>query len=289
MQTATSFFRDFPGIFKERENANIHTAWRYQMQRKLKVLCAVLGAVLLVSSAQAGFANAEASVARSHPAAIPAATSQTVELDLSIPRTFAITRPVNQITTTLQAYYITGTSNPAAPVFFNGEEIQRLGTQGVFGVHVELSLGTNTFTFSQGNQRETVTIVRRRPVTDVVPITEIVQGSMFPAVQGGVKVGEYLEVSCTAPAGATVSTTFNGRTVQLTPVATAQRGTPTRFTGSIMIQGDFDPDSIQKVGPVTYTMNFDGRTRNFESSGDVFVAGRNTFIAVRLTSHVGFV
>ena len=223
-------------------------------------------------------------------APVGASNSRTLSLDLSIPQTFQITRPTKQITTTYKNYFITGTSNPNLPVYFNGEAIERIGTMGTFGVHVPLEIGTNTFTFRQGEKQQTVTIVRRaETTTGVVPISAITQNSMFPSVHAGVKVGENLKVSCIGPAGAKITASFGGVTVQLTQVAAAQSGVPATFSGEIAVNGNYDSDITQKVGPVTYTMTYGGSSKSYKSLGDVYVAGKNTYISARVTSYLGFV
>ena len=222
-------------------------------------------------------------------APVSASNSKTVGLNLSIPQSFAVTRPTKQLTTTYKTYFITGTSNPNQPVYFDGKEIERIGTMGTFGVHAPLEIGVNTFTFKQGDKQQTVTIVRNAEATGTAAISAITQGSMLPAVHGGVKVGETLKVSCVGPAGATITASFGGTTVQLTQTAAAQAGIPATFSGEIAVNGDYNPNITQKVGPVTYTMSYRGSTKSYKSSGDVYVAGKSTYIAVRVTSQLGFI
>lgn len=263
------------------------------VKNKLNLVCgAAIGVVLscsfLVNTAFAR-PNNSANPVFAPRYAVTASGSQTINLDLSIPQTFAITRPAKELTTTYQNYYIMGTSDPSKPVYFNGEEIKRQGTKGVFGVYVDLKLGTNSFTFKQGDKSQTVTIIRKFPSTTIAKISEITQNSMFPSVHGGAKVGEALKLSCTAPAGATVSATFDGKSVQLKQVAAAEAGVPATFKGEITIADKHNAESVEKIGPVTYTMNYNGTTKSYKSSGDIYVAGKNAYIAVRVTSYLGYI
>lgn len=212
----------------------------------------------------------------------------TPQLNLTIPQTFSVSRPQKAITTTLAAYYIMGTSNPSAPLYFDGQEVERLGTKGVWGVYVQLALGTNNFSVRQGDQTVTVSITRRA-VPGVQPISIITAGSMYPAVQGGVKVGQNLAVECVAPSGATVTATFEGKTVTLQQVANANSGVPATFKGEIPVGTDYPAGVTTKVGKVSYQLTWGGKTTKYQSQGDVFVAGSGSYIAVRVTAYQGLV
>jgi len=220
------------------------------------------------------------------------AATSAPQLDLNIPHVFRVTRPARQnnyrITTDLAAYFITGTSNPNQPLFFAGSEVQRLGTQGTWGVLVQLNIGDNTFTASQGDQTTTITITRRaRP--GVVPINNIVQNSMFPATQGGVRVGGSIPVECIAPAGSTVIASFGNNSVTLQQVAAANPGTPATFRGQLPVGHDFPAGVTTMAGKVNYQLTFNGVTTDFQSSGDIFVAGEGSHIAVRVNAYLGIV
>lgn len=213
------------------------------------------------------------------------------DIDLNIPASFNITRPDTEITTTYAQYFITGTSDPKEPVYFNGEEIERIATKGTFGVFVDLKLGENKFTFSQGDKTQTVTITRKNYVPpESVPISDIRQSSMVPAIFSGVKTGKTLDVGCIAPSGASVTASFDGQTVKLSQVAqTAKAGIPAFFKGGITVGSDYDADITENVGKVVYTMSYSGKTKKYESTGDVYVAGANSEVAVRVKSYMGFV
>lgn len=220
----------------------------------------------------------------------PVSAASLSDIELTIPASFKITRPDKKITTTYTQYFITGTSDPKQPVYFGDKEIERLASKGTFGVFVDLELGDNKFTFSQGGKTQTVTITRKKYVSpDAIPITEIRQSSMIPAVYSGVKSGQKLDVGCIAPSGAKVSATFDGQTINLSQVAqTAKAGIPAFFKGSITVGGDYDADITQHAGKVAYSMTYNGKTKKYESTGNVYVAGENSIIAVRVKSYMGF-
>ncbi len=220
----------------------------------------------------------------------PTAGGDTIDINLAIPHEFNITRPSEKLTTTYEKYFIMGTSNPNEPVFYGDEEIERQGTEGTFGVYVSLKMGLNTFKFSQGDETKSVTIIRKPYVgSESIPITGITQASMIPATFSGVKVGEALVVGCVAPSGSSVTATFNDVSVRLNQMATAKDGVPAFFKGEIIVNGDFTPDVTEKSGKVTYKMSYNGKTKSYTSTGDVYVAGENSNVAVRVKSYMGFV
>lgn len=218
----------------------------------------------------------------------PRISAASEESGLSIPQTFAVTRPTEPVTTYYDSYFITGVSNPNFPVYFEGEEIQRLGTMGVFGVFVELEEGRNTFTLRQGDSRVTVSVTREEE-PDVVPISAMRQDSLVPRYMSGVSAGGTLQVGCTAPAGAVVTAAFEGQTVTLKPAGTAEEGVPVNYTGAISVGNDYDRDKTQAVGKVLYEMKYQDEISEAESNGLVYVAGQDSRIAVEVTNPVAFV
>jgi N-acetylmuramoyl-L-alanine amidase len=209
------------------------------------------------------------------------------DLNLSIPATLRITRPTEDLTTTYTTYFITGTSDPDRPLYFAGEEILRQGSKGTFGVLVNLEIGQNAFSFSQGEKSVSVVITRKKSGTAL--ITKIQQSSMFPALQGGAQVGGSIPVRCIAPAGAEVTASFGGNSVSLTQVAAANPGIPATFTGKLPVSGDFAPGVTTRAGAITYTLRYNGEVSSYKSSGEMFIAGEGAGIGVRVTEYAGFV
>lgn len=214
-------------------------------------------------------------------------SGKTIGINLTIPQKLDITRPAGKITTTYDKYFITGTSDPDSPLYLGKNEIERQGDKGVFGVHVPLDMGDNKFTFRQGEKSVTVTITRKS--AGIALIKEIQQSSMVPAQFSVVKDGGELEVACTAPAGASVTATFAGQSVKLKQSAQAKTGVPATFKAVLPVSGSYDSDITQKAGKVTYTLSYNGKTTSYTSTGDVYVAGKNSAPAIRVKSYMGFV
>lgn len=225
------------------------------------------------------------------PTAVQAEKKDDIAIDLTVPQTLEINRPAEELTTGYSSYFITGTSDPAQPLYLDEEELERQGTMGVFGAFVELEEGENTFVFTQGEEIRTVVINRPASSEEAVSATidTITQSSMFPAVQGGVKVEGSIPLRCIAPAGGTVTASFDGQTVELEQAAVADEGIPATFTGKLTVKDNYDRKITQRVGPITYTLDFDGETKSYTSSGDMYVAGLDTDVVLRVSSYIGFV
>lgn len=209
---------------------------------------------------------------------------------LRISTSFNITRPTEKISTYYTNYFITGTSDPSKPVYFGSTEIERQGSLGTFGVYVSLAMGDNKFTFSQDGENKTV-VITRTSAPGTGKIKAPVQSSIIPAIQSAVKVGDALTVGCTAPAGAKITATFDGQSVTLNQKGdSVKTGYPVAYTGKITVDGDdYDPDRTEKAGKVTYSVTYNGETKKYTSSGDVYVAGKNAELYIEVTEYLGFV
>ncbi|HAO69892.1 MAG TPA: hypothetical protein DCR31_07470 [Ruminococcaceae bacterium] len=207
---------------------------------------------------------------------------------LQVPQTFAITKPDSDITISASSYYVMGTSNPNLPLYFDGELVERQTANGGFGVYLtDIPVGTSTYTFSQGAQSKTISITRTDPTqTSVSYLSKIVQSSMYPYYDEAVKVGEPISFGCTAPAGARVSATFQGKTVVLTQKAAAQSGVPASYSGTMLMPDAEDDNSTTKIGAVTYTLTYQGITTSYTSSGELYVVGKNTTLAVMANDYI---
>lgn len=220
----------------------------------------------------------------------PLAVEDSTRINLTIPQKFNITRPAEKLTTTYDKYFITGTSDPDLPVYFGDSEIERQGSKGVFGILVDLKTGPNNFTFRQGDKTENVSITRKNSVNpDAVPIKEIRQNSMVPSIFSGAKAGGTLELSCTAPSGASVTAVFDGQSVRLNQTKQVKPGLPVKFEASLTLSDNYDDDVTRKIGKVKYRLDYQGSSKEYTSTGDVYVAGRDSNVAVRVKSYMGFV
>ena len=193
--------------------------------------------------------------------------------DLTYSTEFAVTRPTETLTvgSDWESYFITGTSDPSLPVFYNGTEITR-SPSGLWGVLVNVPYGTNTYTFTQDGVNKTATIVRNQPSASAT-ISAIVKSSVYPSNAEAVLPGQSLKLSCTAPGGGTVTASVGGLTAALEPVAQAADGVAVTYQATIDVSSLAQDGEVKNIGPVTYTLEYGGVNSEQQSAGDVYACG----------------
>ena len=204
--------------------------------------------------------------------------SVTSHINLQVPHTLELSRPTQDITTSADAYFITGSSDPNQSLTMNGETVENRGSQGSFGVYVSLQDGANTFTFQQGGTQKTVTITKGSGSGTVTTTTVISQ--MAPSYDAAKVSGDTIKLSCVAPSGASVTAVVGGRRVQLKQqAATAVAGVPATFTGQTTAG---QVNGLQDLGQVTYILN---GSKEFTSSGKVYIAGSMDDLQVQVKNY----
>ena len=192
----------------------------------------------------------------------------TSHVELNVPQKLNITRPAEDVTVSSAYYYIMGNSNPDEPLYLSDYEITTRGKQGSFGIYVALAEGKNVVNLRNGNDTATVTITRSDKVEPVMATTI---SSMYPSTDSADFVGEKVTLSCTAPAGATVTAQVKSRTIELKQaVATAQNGVAATYKGEYTMP---DADGTVSLGNVTYTMTYNGKTESKTSAGQLITTG----------------
>ncbi|MEG2174281.1 MAG: N-acetylmuramoyl-L-alanine amidase [Oscillospiraceae bacterium] len=218
-----------------------------------------------------------------------ASSTMPVTIAYAPAQALTITRPTGSITTTATSYFLMGTSNPAQILTIDGKAVDRKTADGVFGVLVKLSEGTNTFTLRQGNSSETVTIRRTAGASSspASAISTIV--SAWPVSSAIAPNGESLTVTCTAPAGSSVTASVGGITVSLKQKsATAVLGIPASFVGTLALSGAAN-GTVKSLGPVSYTLSLNGKTSTILSKGNVYACGDGARPTLRVIDHVSSV
>lgn len=210
-------------------------------------------------------------------------------LDFALPQELAVTYPAEDTAVTDSAIFLMGTSDPEQPLTLDGEEIERVTAQGTWGSLQKLEMGANVFTLRQGEETRTVTVERYTP-GPAAPIRGIAENSVFPRYPCGVDSDAKLLLSCIAPAGGTVTATLGGRAVTLEPESTASQGTPLAYRGTLSLDpADYPPDATTKIGPVTYRLAYNGEETDYQSQGEVCVAGKNVRLVVENTAQLSAV
>ena len=211
------------------------------------------------------------------------------DLTFTIPQELAITYPAGDVSVTDSAIFLMGTSDPNQPLYLDGQEVERISTGGTWGALVDLAMGNNTFTVTQGEDSASVTVRRYTP--GVTTISGITESSLFPRYSYGVDSNAEITLSCIAPSGGQVTATVGGRSVTLSQIsATEQDGVAATFRGNLTLNpDDYDPNNTQSIGRVTYVLTYGGVNTTYQSEGEVYVAGRNVQLAVENTAQLSAV
>ncbi len=200
----------------------------------------------------------------------------TNHVNLGMPAGMYFSRPEKSTDTTgSSSYYLAGTADPRLDLYLNGNPVASRGSQGSFGVFVTLSPGDNTFTLSQGDARQQVTITyypNAGVKTDAIT-------SMTPAYDMGAPCGKPTYLKCTAPSGASVTATAGGQTITLTQNATAPDGTATLFSGEITLG---EVSGSQVLGPVVYTLAYKGGQATYKSAGKLIATGSGSQLVIQV-------
>ena len=138
-------------------------------------------------------------------------------------------------TTTVKPFTVfAGKSDPAFPLYMNGEEVPR-DEAGNFTIEKELSIGPNEFKFSH----------KDKEVTYIVRYRYVVIDSFSPSGAKSYSSGSTFAVTVLARKGSTVTATFNGTTITLSPTDTAggdedkkQDETFINYSGSFALPDD---------------------------------------------------
>jgi uncharacterized lipoprotein YddW (UPF0748 family)/N-acetylmuramoyl-L-alanine amidase len=188
----------------------------------------------------------------------------------------SISRPTSDITTSMESFYLNGTSDPSQPLYLNGKLVENRSSKGYFGVLVPLSVGKNTFTLSQANSSDTCTITRKASSgSEKMSAVEIPSSSTFPQSQEFWMPGEKIKLSCQAPAGSKVSVTLNGKNYSMK-----------------QISGPTNPSGLYKATySVEYTMpSFSGAPRNIDLGAPIYTVNyKGTVKTKKAPANIGVI
>ncbi|NLE24427.1 MAG: family 10 glycosylhydrolase [Clostridiaceae bacterium] len=195
-----------------------------------------------------------------------------------------ISRPGSNITTSMSSFYLNGESDPSQPLYLNGKIVENRSPKGYFGVLVPLSVGKNTFAFTQSGSSDTCTITRKAAASgsEKMSAVEIPSSSAFPQSQEFRMPGEKITLTCQAPAGSTVTVKLNGKTYTM-----KQTSGPTNPSGLYKATYSVEytmpsytgtPRNINLGAPL-YTVNYKGtiRTRTAPANVGVIMKGSPYF------------
>lgn len=178
----------------------------------------------------------------------------------------SISRPSEDIRTSLEQYYLNGASDPRKPLYLNGKLVENRSAKGYFGVLVPLSIGENTFTLSQGTSAATRVIHREAASAGPVKMSEadIPALSVFPQEEEHRMPGEKITLSCRAPIGSKVTVKIGGTSHVMSASAATAPGPgiySTTYTFTYTVPSfSGNPRNIDLGAPV-YTMNYQGAVK----------------------------
>ena len=202
--------------------------------------------------------------------------------DFSVSEKLEITRPAGSaLNVSTYKYTIFGTSDPDKALYMNGEEVERISSGGLFAVTVDVTKKAKTFTFSQENVSDSVTLKFGGESGGGSGTTKKLS-SCFPSAASIIKNGEtVLTLSCIGPSGGKVTAKIGEKSVSMNQVAYADTGVPARFTAEIDLSGEFSENEVTGLGKVTYTLSYGGNITTYESSSEIYYLGENADFAVR--------
>lgn len=124
--------------------------------------------------------------------------------------------PSSGHTTTAERIFFIGTANPGDVVWVNGQAVHR-SPGGHFAPSLPLALGRNEFQFVHKGQSLRLTVVRKPLEAPLPRGAAFAPGSLEPAVDRLVQMGEGVRFSAVAAPGAVVTVHVGGRTIPLLP------------------------------------------------------------------------
>ncbi len=188
----------------------------------------------------------------------------------------SIGRPSGNIRTSLDKYYISGSSNPNKPLYLNGQLVENRSSQGYFGILVSLEKGANSFTLSQEGSYATCNIYRETSSSGPAKMSkiEIPSSSTFPQAQEYRMPGEKITLSCQAPIGSNVTVKLGGKSYTMKPATSTAPGSglyATTYTYVYTIPSYNGNPRIIDLGIPVYTLSYKGTTKTQKSSAKIGV------------------
>lgn len=203
--------------------------------------------------------------------------------DFSVSQKFAITRPTTAtLVIDYSQYTIFGTSDPAEPLYMDGVAIDRISTTGLFAVTVDVPKKGRTYHFSQGSRTISVTLSRTGSSGEGSGTTKKIT-SAEPSANRFFQFGETMTLSCVGPSGAKITASFGGKSYPMEQIAYADPGIPAKFKTEPIELNDaekYPSGTITNAGTVTYTLFYNGETKNTTAGGTVYVRNGDIPIVV---------
>ncbi len=203
---------------------------------------------------------------------------------LKTEHTLKLANPSDDISTSYDTYYITGSSNPDFPLTCNGEEVESRGVYGSFGIYAELKEGKNEFHFENGDKSVFLTITKTKSTSSGGVTTISKLKTVNPSSDDIVKAGESYKIRCTAPANGEVTATLNNKTYQLKQEAVATTGVEAYYSAEITLP-ELGSKEIKNLGQIRYDLNFKGKSSSSTSQGSLYLLGESAHLLGRVNQN----
>ena len=129
-------------------------------------------------------------------------------------------QPANNYQSPASTVTVVGQSDPAVPLTIDGKKISRTKS-GLFSYFGSVTPGINVLSLHQNGSVVTHNINYKNAVGSSVPSFPTLAGmqitELSPASETWLATGDTLKISCTAPAGSSVTATIGGMSVELKP------------------------------------------------------------------------
>jgi uncharacterized lipoprotein YddW (UPF0748 family)/N-acetylmuramoyl-L-alanine amidase len=202
-----------------------------------------------------------------------------------------VANPASNINTSLDKYYIYGTSDPNKPLYINGKIIESRSNEGYFGTLVTLATGSNALTFSQEGSYATRIIYRQSSSQQPQKMSSpnIPASSAMPQSKVLLSPGEKVTLSCQAPVGSIVSVKLGGQKYTMKPKQVSTNGSgiySTTFTYEYTAPSySGTPRNIDLGSPV-YTMTYKKVTKTQTAPANIGVIMKSSPFFAKVTSDV---
>ena len=201
-----------------------------------------------------------------------------------------ISRPSNDIKTSLEKYYLCGSSDPSKPLYLNGVPVDGRSGQGFFGILVPLAPGPNVFTFSQPGVYDAKIIYKEVPSKQPQKNIniDIPASSVFPQSSEYRLVGDKIQLSCQAPAGSKVSVKLGSKTYPLKPSSSLNNGQLIKYSLDYTIPSFSGKARNVEIGTPIYTMNYKNTVRSRKAPAKIVAIMENSPFYAQIAKDVSY-
>ncbi len=211
------------------------------------------------------------------------------EEPMSNGQTPEITYPTEDETTD-DATNVFGTSDPAYPVEIEGNNVSRT-KDGYFSYYTALDNGRNVISITSKDETVGFVINKVQSYSSASEMKKHEILSVYPERETWLSVGDTLTVSCTAPAGSTVSAKLGGAVIPMKPTkytANTARNYVETYTGSLKIPTSFAKDrETADIGTLTFTAIKNGKSAS-KVGAQVKQLGRGALIYAQVKNDYSY-